>query len=75
MVGRGWIGTSAPQTEVLAPYLKDALAGKRTLVLAVETQSSTDPDDDDDVDEDPPSRMKGPTKPRYPGTKRKVIQI
>lgn len=75
MVGRGWIGTSALQTEVLAPYLKDALAGKKTLVLAVETQSSTDPDDDDDVDEDPPPRMKGPTKPRYPGRKRKVIQI
>jgi hypothetical protein len=75
MVGRGWIGTSALQTEVLAPYLKDALAGKRTLVLAVETQPSADPVDDDDADEDPPHQTRRPTKPRYPGSKRKVIEL
>lgn len=40
MVGRGWIGTSALQTEVLAPYLKAALQGEKGLVLAV--ASSTD---------------------------------
>jgi len=75
MVGRGWIGTSALQTDVLAPYLRDALAGKRTLVLAVETQPSVDPVDDDDADEDLPHQTRSPTKPRYPGSKRKIIEL
>ncbi|WP_316186581.1 MULTISPECIES: hypothetical protein [unclassified Bradyrhizobium] len=75
MVGRGWIGTSALQTEVLAPYLKDALAGKRTLVLAVESSPLVEPDDGDDMDDDHPHQTRGPRRPRYPGRKRKDIQL
>ena len=37
VVGRGWIGTSALQTGVLASYLKAAVYGRRSVVLAVES--------------------------------------
>ena len=58
MVGRGWIGTSALQTDVLAPYLRAALQGNRGLVLAVESSMASGPDDDDDREEgnEPPRR-------------------
>lgn len=38
LVARGWIGTSALQTDILVPYLQDALKGKKGLVLAVQTR-------------------------------------
>ena len=37
LVGRGWIGASALQTDVPIPYLQDALDGKKGLVLAVQS--------------------------------------
>jgi len=76
MVGRGWVGTSALQTDVLAPYLKAAIDGKRAVVLAVES-TTTMPDDDDATGDayDPPRRTAPPPKPRHPGKKPKIIQI
>lgn len=76
MVGRGWIGTSALQTNVLTPYLKAAINGKRAVVLAVESTTTT-PDDTDGGEEqyDYPQRTVAPPKPRYPGKKPKIIQI
>ena len=68
MVGRGWVGTSALQTDVLAPYLKAAVNGKRAVVLAVESTTVTGLDDDDDEKGyEPPRRTVAPPKPRYPG--------
>jgi hypothetical protein len=77
MVGRGWIGTSALQTDVLAPYLRAALQGDKGLVLAVQSSNSGHPDADEESEEglDPPLRTIAPPKPRYPGKKPKVIQI
>lgn len=76
MVGRGWVGTSALQTDVLAPYLKDAVNGKRAVVLAVESTLPTDPGDiHDDEGYEPPRRTMVPPKPRHPGKKRKIIQL
>ncbi len=37
MVGRGWIGTSTQQTDLVIPYLFDVLRGRKSVVLAVET--------------------------------------
>ena len=78
MVGRGWIGTSALQTDVLAPYLKAALEGKKGIVLAVE--SSTAPisgasEDDGEEFYEPPRQGVAPPKSRYPGKKPKTVQL
>jgi hypothetical protein len=77
MVGRGWIGTSALQTEVLAPYLRAALQGDKGLVLAIQSSNSghSDGDGDDEGSVESPRRIVAPSKPRYPGRKPKVIQI
>jgi hypothetical protein len=76
MVGRGWVGTSALQTDVLAPYLRAALQGNKGLVLAVESSTASGPDDDDgDEGYEPPRRTVAPPKPRYPGKKPKIIQL
>ncbi|SIT14043.1 hypothetical protein [Insolitispirillum peregrinum] len=77
MVGRGWIGTSALQTDVLAPYLRAALQGDKGLVLAVQSSNAAHPDgaDEDEESFEPPRRIVAPPKPRYPGKKPKTIQI
>lgn len=46
MVGRGWVGTSALQTDFLAPYLKAALQGDKGLVLAVASSTGGSQDDE-----------------------------
>jgi hypothetical protein len=76
MVGRGWIGTSALQTNVLAPLLKAAIDGRRAVVVAVESTAAI-PDDEDASEEryDHPKRTVAPPKPRYPGKKPKITQI
>ncbi|WP_442753273.1 hypothetical protein ACNHKD_09660 [Methylocystis sp. JAN1] len=74
MVGRGWVGTSALQTDVLVPYLKAAIDGKRGVVLAIETITTTSDDvDADEEGHDYPRRMIPPPKLRYPGKKPKII--
>jgi hypothetical protein len=76
MVSRGWIGTSALQTEVLVPYLKAMVNGKRAVVLAVESLNPASPDhDSDDEEHGPPRRPVPPPKPRYPGKKPKTIEL
>ena len=76
MVNRGWVGTSALQTDVLAPYLKAMISGKRAVVLAVEsaTPASSDPDTDDEV-HGSARRSVVPPKPRYPGKKPKTTEL
>lgn len=73
MVGRGWVGTSALQTDVLAPYLRAALEGKKGVVLAVETAG--DPDDHGEDGFEISRRTAAPPKPRFPGKKPKIIQM
>jgi hypothetical protein len=78
MVTRGWAGTSALQTDVLAPYLKDMLAGKKGVVLAIKSSLPAKPAEEDE-DEDESSlarhRVAKPKKPRYPGRKPKTVEI
>lgn len=47
LVARGWIGTSALQTDVLVSYLRDALSGKKGLVLAVQSEQASATDSDE----------------------------
>ncbi|MEX3930368.1 hypothetical protein AB4Y32_00890 [Paraburkholderia phymatum] len=70
MVGRGWIGTTGLQTDVIVPYLKAAIEGKKGVVLAVQSSVVSEIED-----EEPPRRSPTLRKPRYPGKKAKVIQI
>ncbi|RAS19542.1 hypothetical protein [Paraburkholderia bryophila] len=70
LVARGWIGTSALQAKVLVPFIKDAMKGKKGIVLAVESKIPPDP-----TDVDSGRRTRKPPKPRYPGKRAKVIQI
>ncbi|SHH62685.1 hypothetical protein SAMN04488135_1047 [Pollutimonas bauzanensis] len=74
MVARGWAGTSALQTDVLAPYLRDMLAGKKGVVLAIKSPLPANPMDED---EGLPThhRVVKPKKPRYPGRKPKTVEI
>jgi hypothetical protein len=74
MVGRGWIGTSALQTDILASFLSDAIQGKKSLVLAIESSTEAAPDDDED---DYVARLRtvAPPRPRHPGKKPKTIQL
>jgi hypothetical protein len=75
MVGRGWVGTSALQTDALAPYLKAMLAGKKAVVLAVESSNPASLDPDSDDEEGLARRTVVPGKPRYPGKKPKIIEV
>ena len=76
MVGRGWVGTSALQTDALAPYLKAMLSGKKSVVLAVESLNPASLDSDsEDEEHAPPRRTVQPPKPKYPGKKPKIIEI
>ncbi|AJZ59295.1 hypothetical protein OI25_2926 [Paraburkholderia fungorum] len=70
LVSRGWVGTSALQAKVLVPFIKDAMKGKKGIVLAVESKTPIAPDD---VEARGRTRM--PRKPRYPGKRAKVIQL
>ncbi|MGN4069924.1 hypothetical protein ACS0Y7_35545 [Burkholderia gladioli] len=70
LVSRGWIGTSALQAKVLVPFIKDAMKGKKGIVLAVESKTPTDPED---VEARRRTRM--PRKSRYPGKRPKIIQL
>jgi hypothetical protein len=65
MVDRGWIGTSAMQTQVLVAYLKEMLKGKRGVVLALKSRVETAEDNGEDSD----ARRRPPQgrKPKYPG--------
>lgn len=51
---KGWIGASMPQTSLIVPYLRDAIQGKRSIALAIETKRTepSPPDEDVDPDED-----------------------
>lgn len=64
MVGRGWVGTSALQTEVLVPYLKAAMAGKKGIVLAVQSSTSEAADGSDKL---PASAGRKSPVPKQPG--------
>lgn len=80
MVGRGWIGTSALQTQVLVPYLRAAINGKKTVVLAVESAIDSDVNEVQEEgapgEEKPASReTRRPPKPRHPGQRRKPVEI
>jgi hypothetical protein len=77
MVGRGWIGTSALQAKVLVPYLKGAMAGKKGVVLAVQSDIDwADAGKDDEAEADRALVGKfTPPKPRHPGKKKPVIQL
>lgn len=77
LVGRGWIGTSALQTDILALYLKDALQGKKGLVLAVQSADDTALDEKVDAADgyDWLKSTRAPPKPRYPGKKPKITQL
>jgi len=44
LVARGWIGTSALQTDIVVPYLRDVVQGKKGLVLAVQSEQTSDAD-------------------------------
>jgi hypothetical protein len=71
MVNRGWIGTSALQTEVLAPYLKEMMSGKKAVVLAVESLNPAHPDHDND-DEEYSSPRRAATRPKTPVSRKKA---
>lgn len=83
LVGRGWIGTSTLQTDVLVPYLQAAVLGKKTVVLAVETKAPMVDGDADDEEEGHSDVSAGATRARaakgrkvkYPGKKGKKIKI
>jgi hypothetical protein len=75
MVGRGWVGTSALQTDVLAPYLRAAMNGKKGVVLAIETTAPREEPDEDADGYEAPRRTILPPKPRYPGKRPKIIQL
>lgn len=76
MVARGWVGTSALQTNVLAPYLKEMLAGKKGVVLAVKSALPPSPEEEDgDQDFHTPARLQRPRKPKYPGKESKIVEI
>lgn len=66
LVGRGWVGTSALQTEVVVPYLKAAMAGKKGIVLAVQSSIALAADE---FDEPPASAGRKPPKSKHPGKK------
>lgn len=69
LVARGWIGTSALQAEVLIPFIKGLIEGKKGIVLAVESLLPADEADDKTL----PTHA--PPKTRYPGKAPKIIQI
>ncbi|MFJ5330806.1 hypothetical protein [Pectobacterium versatile] len=76
MVTRGWAGTSALQTGVLVPYLKDMMMGKKGVVLAIKSlvpANSVEEDEDESVPTH--SRVNNYKKPKYPGKKPKTIRI
>lgn len=77
MVARGWVGTSALQTDVLAPYLKDMMAGKKGVVLAIKSSlpSSLMEDEGDEDIHIPTWSPRPPRKPKYPGKKPKIVEI
>ncbi len=70
MVGRGWIGTTGVQTDLIVPYLKAAIEGKKTVVLAV--QSPTPPSSEDEGEL---KRLPRVRKVMYPGRKRRLEVI
>lgn len=70
MVGRGWIGTTGVQTDLIVPYLKAAIEGKKTVVLAVQT--SARPPSEDGVE---PKRLPRLRKVLYPGREKKLTII
>lgn len=68
LVGRGWIGTTPPQSAALTAYLQAAVQGKRGVVLAVQsTLPPPEPEDEEEVlaGGGGPRRRKN----RYPGRK------
>ena len=76
MVTRGWAGTSALQTDVLAPYLKDMLAGKKGVVLAIKSSLPANPaEEEQDEGNSTHRRVARPNKPKYPGKKPKTVEI
>lgn len=76
MVDRGWIGTPAMQTQVLVPYLKEMLKGKRGVVLALKSRVETDEDNKRNDDEsDARRRPSQGRKPKYPGKPLKTANL
>jgi hypothetical protein len=67
MVGRGWIGTTGLQTEMIVPYLKTAIEGKKTVVLAVQSSVPLPDKDGNELKRSPRLR-----KVMYPGNKKGV---
>ncbi|CAB3785886.1 hypothetical protein LMG28614_02229 [Paraburkholderia ultramafica] len=70
MVGRGWIGTTCMQTDLIVPYLKAAIEGKKTVVLAV--QSPVLPPSEDGGE---PKRLPRVRKVMYPGRRKRFEVI
>lgn len=75
MVGRGWIGTNTLQTDLLIPYLKSMIEGKKGIVLAVENLIVSDDKGLDEDGHDTSYRTMSPPKSRYPRKKRRIIQM
>ncbi|UFT94946.1 hypothetical protein [Pectobacterium carotovorum] len=76
MVTRGWAGTSALQADVLVPYLKDMMTGKKGIVLAIKSSVPADPvEDDEDESASTHNRVNKYKKPKYPGKKPKTTRI
>ena len=73
MVTRGWVGTSALQTDVLAEYLKNMLEGKKGVVLAIKSLIKNNSEEADE-DEDGISHRRGvkSREPRRPRIERKI---
>ena len=65
MVGRGWLGTSSPQSVALLSYLKGALLGKKGVVFALQSQLPVE--EDEDGFELPAPSAPRKRKNKYPG--------
>lgn len=70
MVGRGWIGTTCAQTDLIVPYLKAAIEGKKTVVLAVQSSLPPPSEDGDEM-----KRLPRVRKVMYPGRKKRIDEI
>jgi hypothetical protein len=75
---KGWIGTAAPQFGLLFPYIRDAMDGKRSVALAIETRVPDElvyPTEEVKEDDEFDSITAFSSKRRRPGQKARVIQL
>jgi hypothetical protein len=67
MVSRGLIGTTGVQTDLIVPYLKAAIEGKKTVVLAVQSPVPPPSEEGDEL-----KRLPRVRKVMYPGRKKRA---